>query len=102
MKDWGRSIDKNIWVNVLLEKANKSTKDYIFVSDIRFENEFEALKNDGWICVKIIKNTNLNNSHISENSLDNIENSKWDYVIDNNTNVDFFYNKIKIILDYTK
>ena len=100
--DWGRAIDENIWVNVLLEKANKSTKDYIFVSDIRFENEFEALKNDGWICVKIIKNTNISNAHISENSLDKIEESKWHYVIENNANVEIFYNKIKTILDYAK
>lgn len=100
--DWGRVIDENIWINILLNKARKSTKDYIFVSDIRFENEFEALKNDGWICVKIVKKTNLSDSHISENSLDNIEDCKWDYILTNDSNINNFYIKIKTILDNAK
>jgi hypothetical protein len=100
--DWGRAIDENIWINVLLEKGNKSTKDYIFVSDIRFENEFEALKQDGWICVKIVKKTKLVDSHISENNLDTIEDYKWDYIVTNNSNINNFYNKIKTILDNAK
>lgn len=100
--DWGRAIDENIWINVLLEKGNKSTKNYIFVSDIRFENEFEALKQDGWICVKIVKKTKLVDSHISENNLDTIEDYKWDYIVTNNSNINNFYNKIKTILDNAK
>ena len=100
--EWGRDIDENLWINLLIKKANNSAKDYIFVSDVRFENEFNTLKNDGWICVKIVKNTRINNNHISETSLDNIDDSKWDFVITNNSNVNEFYSQIKRILDYTK
>lgn len=56
-----------------------------FCNDLRFLNEFQTLKKDGWICVKILKNTGLPPSnHKSENELNSIKDEEWDYIVDNN------------------
>jgi hypothetical protein len=98
--EWGRSKDENIWIDILLEKSANSKKDYIFVSDLRFENEFNMLKKNGWICVKIQKKHNkIYNKHISEHSLSNIADSEWDFIINNDDSLQKFYEEISKILE---
>jgi hypothetical protein len=96
--EWGRGKNENLWVNILLDKAKKSKKDYVFVSDVRFKNEFLSLKKDNWICIKIVKNTSITDNHSSENDLDNIDDQKWDYIIENNDTLQVFYEKLELIL----
>ncbi len=38
-------VDQNIWINYLLNKTASTTDKYWAVDDVRFINEFEALKN---------------------------------------------------------
>lgn len=51
--EWARNINDNIWAELLVKKINDIKVDNIFVSDLRFENEFKILKQLGFICVKI-------------------------------------------------
>ena len=103
--EWARNIDNNVWVNIALEKARK-LEGNVFVSDLRFINEFESLKDDGWVCVKLIRNTSNNSkragtgsvSHISETILDTIPNNRWDYIIYNNGTLEKFYDQINTIV----
>lgn len=100
--EWGRSKDENIWVKHLLNRVKHNSSEYILLSDIRYKNELEALKNDGWICVKIIRN-NVNKTkrrqggdikHSSELSLDNISDDMWNFIITNDRSPSKFYNQL--------
>jgi hypothetical protein len=97
--DWAREKDPDIWINLLINSIPE--KGNVFLSDLRFPNELTALKNNGWICVKLLRNHHLLNregtgtvNHSSEILLDNISDSQWDFIIDNNESEEEFYIKI--------
>jgi len=101
--EWGRSIDKNVWIKRVMKKVPEDEN--AFISDLRFDNEFQALKDNDWICVKLVRNVENevrkgtgSVSHISENSLDNIQNENWDYIIENNGTLKEFYEKLEEIV----
>lgn len=101
--EWARKIDPNVWINILL-KNTYNTDENLFISDLRFPNEFEALKQNQWICVKITRPNNNNISeehtnHISETSLNNILDENWDFVINNDTNLIDFYKKLDVLIN---
>jgi hypothetical protein len=102
--DWAREKDVDVWINILLEKTSKESGNF-FLSDLRFESEFDSLKKNNWVCVKIVKDHTEKSragtgsvNHISETSLDSVENKKWDYIITNNSNVKDFYQKLEMII----
>jgi hypothetical protein len=99
--DWARSIDKNVFVNIALNKViNKviNNENY-FCNDLRFLNEFEELKKNNWICIKIIRNTNINDKHQSENELDFINDDLWNYIIYNDSTIENFYKQLENIIE---
>lgn len=79
-----RSIYKDIWVWNFLEKVKEADLegyDIIGVSDLRFKNEYKALKDIGAICVKTIRKNHKGitlNGHQSEVDLDKIKD--WDMI----------------------
>lgn len=102
--EWGRNIDPDIWINLVLEKVAllkkaKTTKqeENIYISDLRFINEMKALKNKGWICVKLVRDFTGDRegtgkkTHTSEYELDSIEEDAWDYIIENKGTIEEFY-----------
>ena len=96
--DWAREKDPDIFVNIALKD-----KEAIYCSDVRFLNEFRALKSHGWKCIKINRDTGYNSSHSSECELDSMEDSQWDYIIDNNGTLEDLYNKLdNIIIENSK
>ena len=80
-------LHQNVWVNALFAdyRAPKMSEDYPskwIITDVRFENEAEAIKERGGILVRIKRNSSESSgSHPSETALDNY---KFDYTIDNN------------------
>lgn len=104
--DWGRNINSDIWINLALDEARKSAEN-VFISDLRFPNELNALKKDGWVCVKINRNQiesgrvgSGTHTHLSEISLENTPDNEWYTVIDNNGTKEEFYAKLdKIVKD---
>jgi hypothetical protein len=98
--EWARTINSNVWIDLLISNSNKYN-DNIYCTDLRFINEFESLKNNGWILVKIIRphlyKQRIGNGemgHVSEIELDNFGDDKWDYVIENNGSIKELYNKL--------
>lgn len=108
----GRNIfSENIWINYLTNWVdvfkNRGINNFI-ITDVRFKNEFEFIKNNGGIIIKInapnrnhqrlYKESNGDTliynklkNHISECDLDDISNSLYDYVFENdndNDNID--------------
>lgn len=102
--EWARNINSDIWINLLISNSNK-LDGHIYCSDVRFINEFESLKKNGWILIKISR-TNIDskrigngyNNHISEIDLDYVKDNEWDYIIENNGTIKELYNKLDNII----
>lgn len=97
--EWARNKDPDVWVRLALQDHMQDEN--IFLSDLRFKNEFYSLKKEGWFCVKIVrpeqeetrKGTGRND-HGSETSLDSIDEKEWNYIIYNNNNIQAFYDNL--------
>lgn len=98
--EWGRKKNPDIWVEYLIRTVEKYKDFYevIICDDLRYQNEFSALKNKGFIFVKIsrpVKDRLIyleggNENHSSENDLLNITDDNYDYFIENNSSYDDF------------
>ena len=62
-------FDENIWTNIIINKINIYNS-YV-ISDVRFDNEAIAIKNQGGILIKITRSTSSSNLdlHISESGI---------------------------------
>jgi len=95
---WARNKEPDVWVRLAMEST--PTKGNSFMSDLRFPNEFEALKKNGWTCVKLLRNHQEerkgsgSHAHESEIALDVIPNDKWDVVLENTGTLEDFYKRL--------
>lgn len=92
----GRSISPNLWVDCLMSNYKTClieglTKNWI-VTDVRFKNEAEAIRENGGILIRLNRNTGFNDQHSSETALDDYEN--FDLIIDNNGTLDELIDKV--------
>jgi hypothetical protein len=96
---WVKKKDQNFWVNLakqnITEQFQKG-KNIVLVSDVRYPNEFEMLRELGFTLIKIERKVETDltleqTCHSSENSLSNAD---WDFTIDNNGTLEDFYRKI--------
>lgn len=118
------NVDKDIWVNALfntyivtssdnsttiinevdedlkgefgisMTSIQKKIPNWV-ITDVRYPNEAEAIKNLGGILIRIDRNTEFIDNHISETALDDY--NGWDYVIDNNGTFASLFNQVKEI-----
>tara|TARA_X000001382_G_scaffold25412_3_gene16013 strand:+ start:13794 stop:14666 length:873 start_codon:yes stop_codon:yes gene_type:complete len=115
-----QTIHPNIWINSLFvdyirpshwenryyDEVNKkglAGKEEIFgdlpnwiITDVRFENEAQAIKDRDGILIRVNRGSDNSSSHISETALDNYQD--WSYVIDNNGSIEDLIVKVKEIL----
>jgi hypothetical protein len=112
--DWGRSINENIWVDNCLYRIYEAERqgcymsgepfvNNFYVTDVRFPNEAETLKNNGFCLVKIDRNNRPDEeraSHASENALNDYTN--WDFVINNNDSLESLYEQLNKIVQIIK
>lgn len=101
--DWARSKENDVWLRLLRENTPKAKN--VYVSDLRFRNEFYALRQDGWTCIKLKriveddrKGTG-SHTHKSETDLDIIPDHSWDAVIENNGTIKEFEEKIDEVIN---
>ena len=96
--EWARRMDPDVWIRLLLGNAPLEGNSYL--SDLRFLNELEALKDSGWVCVKLVRPTAGERAgtgcpeHQSEQDLDNVPNSKWDHIIHNVGTIEEFHREL--------
>lgn len=86
MEKFGR----NLWVERLFAEYNLNTKDTV-ISDVRFKHEIDRIKKENGIIIKIIRDSNYIDNHISENEIDE-EDCKIFY---NNGTKNELYNSIE-------
>lgn len=94
--DCGRQIiHPNIWINSLFREYNSTKLNWI-ITDTRFINEFNSIKERNGINIQIISDKSPKDNHISETELDNY--NEFNYVIENNKTIEELILKIKEIL----
>lgn len=85
----------DVWVNILLDNI-RGYNGHIIVSDLRFINEYEALKKNGFYVVNVIKDNIESSQHISEIELDY---ASFDYVVYNDGSLDSLKEKIISLIE---
>ena len=91
-------IHPDIWVNALFANYDTSSNydSNWIITDVRFENECQAIKDRGGIIIRINRDSDVVDDHTSETALDNYDG--FDFVVDNNGSIDDLTNNlIKII-----
>lgn len=108
-------IHENIWVNGLFTDYKPTiipvggTTEYYprvenwpkwIIPDLRFKNEFHAIKDRGGLIIRIDRDYDKNKykfKHQSETDLDDYR-DKFDYIIDNNSTIEMLSKQVKTIL----
>jgi len=83
----GRLYNKNVWLDVFdhtLAKVEKKAPTIVVVTDVRFRNEFDHLKNSGFFMVKLYRDEVAKIAHDTETNQDWIKDSEFDYIVLNN------------------
>jgi hypothetical protein len=81
----GRSYKESIWLDAFdhtFEKAQN--KSVVIVTDVRFRNEFDHLKNQGFYQIRLLRDSHTVINHSSETNQDSIRDEEFDYVLHNN------------------
>lgn len=92
-------LHENVWVNALFADYTED-KQWV-ITDVRFPNEFKAIKEKGGIVIRVNRPGHGNSmkelaeAHPSETALDGHE---FDYVIENNSNLEQLISKVREIL----
>lgn len=97
-------LHPNCWVNATMTDyipVERELKGSLFypqwiISDVRFPNEAQAIKERGGILIQLIRKDAPISDHISETALDNYNN--FNYIIKNNETVEDLKNQIENIL----
>lgn len=100
--DWAREKDDNIFVNLALSNLFNGNK---FCNDLRFIIEYNALKKDNWLCIKINRNIDIDlpgSTHKSETELEILKDEEWDYIINNNGSLEELYKELDFIISKIK
>jgi len=91
----GRYYDKDMWVLAAIFDAERQDKN-IIISDLRFKNELNHLKNRDFILIRLIRTNNeYQVDDISDKDLDDVLDSEFNYTIINDSDFETFSNKIK-------
>lgn len=80
-----KNVHPNVWVNALFADYEKRSSQVWIVTDVRFENEAEAIKKRGGVIIRLERDYHVKSNHESETALDNY---KFDYVIKNNKSIE--------------
>ena len=110
MQKYGTEImrdmfNDNYWVDRVISKIIKAESDFHIISDCRFPNEIDRIKDKlNGVChlytLRVNRNTGKNDNHPSETSLDDYQN--WDFLIDNNYSKDAYFMNLTKIYQHIK
>lgn len=73
-----REVYPHTWVDYLSNSANY---DYLAIKDMRFENEFYAVKNAGGFCIRIDRPSIPHTDDVADKPLSYLADCAWDAVI---------------------
>lgn len=91
-------INPKMWVNIMKRRIADSS-DHIVLSDCRFPEECELVKELGGIIICLERDTGHADTHVSEQSF----NTEGEYVIYNNESLDDLFQQVEnILFEYGK
>ena len=102
------NVHPDIWVNSLFvdfkpPKMSEYNPSNWIISDLRFPNEAQAIKDKGGICIRVIRGVekapNPDLYHVSETSLDDYS---FDFIIYNNNSIEDLIEEVRKMLQYFK
>jgi hypothetical protein len=97
----GRSYSSLIWIMHIarqMKRAPESTQLFI-ISDLRFIDEFNWAKKNGFVMCRIKRNEQLKLNDISETEQDELTDDQFDMIIDNNCSIKELKTKVTLTLD---
>lgn len=81
----GREYDPNIWVKNFDQRFLQLYKKIVIVTDVRFRNEFDYLRDKGFYMIRLYRNTGQPEiQHISETGQNAIADEEFAHVLFNN------------------
>jgi hypothetical protein len=85
----GREYRERIWIDNFDHRFSLVTPDtdLVIVTDVRYRNEFEHFKYNGFTSIRILRDVDSGIKHSSETDQESIPNFKYDYIIDNNSDL---------------
>jgi hypothetical protein len=92
---------EEVWVKSLERQVKRLAPADIAITDVRFINESEAVKEWGGLVIRILRDNApaiATDSHVSETSLDNYQ--MWDYTIRNDGTLEDLYKKVDEMLRF--
>jgi hypothetical protein len=98
----GREYQEDHWIKVFNYRVKymlpTSSKTAIIVTDVRYRNEFDYLKENGYYQIKILRNSDIVINDSSETNQDQIKNEEFDFILDNNGSLNDLNGNIKKIV----
>lgn len=85
--DFGRKYRTDLWLknfDIAYEKLLRKNAQFVAVTDVRFRNEFDHLKDRGFFQIRLLRDSHLKIDDESETNQDNIRNEEFNAIIHNN------------------
>lgn len=86
------TFGEDIWIKALFNEGYDPKHDTWIITDVRYRNEADYIKDKGGILIRINRNTGYNDNHKSETDLDDYD--KFDYIVDNNGTINQLIDKM--------
>ncbi len=100
--EWGRTQKESVWVDATLTRVPSDQN--CFIGDLRFPNEIQALRDAGFLCVRITRTDrpiDRNAKHTSETALADYDD--WDAVLTNDGTIEELHHKLdQLVVKYQK
>lgn len=98
-----RSVDCDFWITKLKNTIDAGEYGNVIITDVRYENECEYVKNSpGGFLIKIIRSEVINihgMDHASETSLDQLPDDYFDLIVNNNGSLEDLKNSVPSIVE---
>ena len=89
--EWARGQNNSVWLDKVKEQLRTDPEPNLYISDLRFCNEFEMLRKQGVTLIRLDSDRALIDDHESSISLDETTDDMWDYIIENNRPLPFLF-----------
>lgn len=87
---------KRVWINSTMQNRSE----YTIISDLRFIEEYNAVKEKKGIVIYINRPNYEFGQHASEREMKELlENDKYDFIIDNNGSMEDLFNQVKNLIN---
>jgi len=98
----GRQYNPDTWIYTFDARTQNLQKELLVCPDVRFVNEYEYLKKNDFLVVKIVRDTISKSTDATETAQDQIKDEQFDYILNNNSTINDFEKQAAIIANLLK